>query len=146
MDAKKIIFPVVAGGVALSGIAGAVILLNSNKEESNNTNEDNNKVLNNYNDGEYSAEGEYQSPNGNEKIVISVVLKDSKIDDVFVETEADNPTSQQYQDRFAGGIEKEVVGKHIDNVSVSRVNGSSLTPKGFEVALNEIKLEALKTQ
>ena len=50
--------------------------------------------------------------------------------------------SQQYQSAFIGGIADQVVGKDIDEVSVSRVAGSSLTSGGFMKALAEIKAEA----
>ncbi|WP_447589312.1 hypothetical protein [Microbacterium lacticum] len=41
-----------------------------------------------------------------------------------------------------GGIAGEVVGKDIDDVSVSRVAGSSLTSGGFNDALETIKADA----
>jgi hypothetical protein len=43
---------------------------------------------------------------------------------------------------FIGGIADEVVGKDIDEISVSRVAGSSLTSGGFNDAIEQIKAEA----
>jgi hypothetical protein len=50
--------------------------------------------------------------------------------------------SQDYQSQFIGGIADAVVGKDIDQISVSRVAGSSLTSGGFNDAIETIKSEA----
>ncbi|QPE03797.1 hypothetical protein IT882_10980 [Microbacterium schleiferi] len=67
-------------------------------------------------------------------------------DDVVTEVEVTgNPQareSEQYQSQFIGGIKNEVVGKRLDEVSVSRVSGSSLTSGGFMQAVELIKAEA----
>ncbi|KXK09170.1 MAG: hypothetical protein UZ21_OP11001000228 [Microgenomates bacterium OLB22] len=46
------------------------------------------------------------------------------------------------QGLFAEGYKTQVVGKSIDELKLDVVNGSSLTPKGFEDALQKIKTEA----
>ena len=46
------------------------------------------------------------------------------------------------QGNFKAGFSELVVGKPVDQVSLSVVNGSSLTPKGFMDALAKIKAEA----
>ncbi|KQP27893.1 hypothetical protein ASF38_03500 [Aeromicrobium sp. Leaf272] len=51
-------------------------------------------------------------------------------------------TSKQYQEKFAGGIADEIVGKNIDDIDVSKVAGSSLTSGGFNEAVDQIKSEA----
>ena len=56
--------------------------------------------------------------------------------------DAARPQSRQYQQAFMGGIAGEVVGKDIDDLSVSRVAGSSLTSGGFNDALETIKADA----
>ncbi len=56
--------------------------------------------------------------------------------------DAASPQSRQYQQAFMGGIAGEVVGKDIDDLSVSRVAGSSLTSGGFNDALETIKADA----
>ena len=50
--------------------------------------------------------------------------------------------SQRYQGEFIGGIKDEVVGKKLDEISVSKVAGSSLTSGGFMKAVDTIKTEA----
>jgi hypothetical protein len=55
---------------------------------------------------------------------------------------ATDPTAQQHQGEFIGGIAGVVVGKAIDEIKVSKVSGSSLTSGGFNKAIEEIKAEA----
>lgn len=50
--------------------------------------------------------------------------------------------TEQYQSEFIGGIQDVVVGKNLDDLSVDRVGGSSLTSGGFNAAVAEIRTEA----
>jgi hypothetical protein len=93
-------------------------------------------------DGEYSAKGNYISPNGKEEIDVSITLADDVITAVTVTPDATNPTAIQYQTQFADGISAVVVGKKIDEIDVSRVAGSSLTSGGFNEAVDAIKADA----
>ncbi|MCS5732146.1 hypothetical protein [Herbiconiux daphne] len=95
-----------------------------------------------YADGDYSATGGYVSPNGPEEIDVSVTLAGDVITAVTVTPDATNPTAIQYQTQFADGIAEVVVGKDIDEISVSRVAGSSLTSGGFNEAIDAIKADA----
>jgi uncharacterized protein with FMN-binding domain len=96
-----------------------------------------------YADGEYTADGSYTSPGGQETITVTLTLADGVIEDVVVENpETTNPNSQRYQGEFIDGIAEEVVGVPLDEVSVDRVGGSSLTSGGFEDALETIRDEA----
>jgi uncharacterized protein with FMN-binding domain len=95
-----------------------------------------------YKDGTYTAEGTYSTPESVETISVTVTLADDKITDVEVTGDPQKPESQQYQSQFIGGISTEVVGKDIDQISVSRVAGSSLTSSGFNQAIAEIKQQA----
>lgn len=95
-----------------------------------------------YQDGTYDATGHYTSPAGAEEVDVSVTLKDDVIVSAVFTGKAQNPTSKIMQGRFGDGFEQEVVGKKIDDVSLTVVNGSSLTPKGFMEALATIKAEA----
>jgi hypothetical protein len=63
---------------------------------------------------------------------------------VASEFEADSPNkiSQRLQGMFAEGYQAEVVGKSLDEIDLDVVNGSSLTPKGFMDALDDIKAGA----
>ena len=96
-----------------------------------------------YADGEYTADGSYTSPGGEETISVTITLADGVIEDVVVENpETTNPNSLRYQGEFIAGIAAEVVGVPLDEVSVDRVGGSSLTSGGYEDALETIRDEA----
>jgi uncharacterized protein with FMN-binding domain len=96
-----------------------------------------------YTDGTYTANGEYDSPNGTESLDVTITLADDIVTDVEVVGNGDNPDSKRYQAEFIGGIADVVVGKDIDELSVDRVAGSSLSSTGFKAALQTIKAQAL---
>lgn len=95
-----------------------------------------------YADGIYTADGSYQTPESVEKISVTVTLQDDVITAVSVSGNPQKRESEEYQSKFIGGISSEVVGKSIDEISVSRVAGSSLTSGGFNQAIETIKAEA----
>lgn len=95
-----------------------------------------------YKDGTYSADGNYQSPGGNETIKVTLVLKDGIVTSATVVGTATEGGSKFYQDKFIGGFKQYVVGKSIDAINVTKVSGSSLTPIGFNAALAKIKTQA----
>ena len=95
-----------------------------------------------YVDGTYTAEGTYNTPETVETISVTITLADGTVTAVEVTGDPQRPESRQYQGEFIGGIEGEVVGKHIDEISVSRVAGSSLTSGGFNSAIELIKQQA----
>lgn len=94
------------------------------------------------NDGDYEGEGEYSNPGGQSKVKVELTLADGKIADITVTPEATNGTSKGFQQKFAGGIADEVVGKSLDELDVSKVSGSSLTSLGFNQAIDQIKADA----
>ena len=95
-----------------------------------------------YADGTYTADGSYATPESVETITVTVTLEDDVITDVEVTGNPTKRESEQYQSKFIGGISAEVVGKNIDEISVSRVAGSSLTSGGFNEAIQAITAEA----
>lgn len=95
-----------------------------------------------YADGTYEAEGSYTSPGGNETVGVSLTIEGDVVTAVTVTPESENPTGQQYQERFASGISGEVVGKSLDEIDVTKVSGSSLTSGGFNDAVETIKADA----
>ena len=95
-----------------------------------------------YKDGSYTATGMYQSPAGSENVEISLTLKDDVITSATFVGKAVNPTSIKLQAMFKAGFNSYVVGKKVDDITVTAVNGSSLTPKGFMDALVKIKAQA----
>ena len=95
-----------------------------------------------YADGTYTAEGAYATPESVETISVTVTLECDVITSVEVTGDPQKPESVEYQSRFIGGIADAVVGEDIDQISVSRVAGSSLTSGGFNEAIEAIKAEA----
>ncbi|MGV8851151.1 MAG: FMN-binding protein [Rhodoglobus sp.] len=96
-----------------------------------------------YTDGTYTETGNYTSPNGAEKVDVTLTLESNVITDVTVVGFGESPNSKQFQGEFIGGIADEVVGKNIDELSVDKVAGSSLTSGGFNKAVDAIKADAL---
>ena len=95
-----------------------------------------------YEDGTYTAEGSYATPESVETIVVTVTLEGDVVTSVEVTGDPQKSESEQYQGQFIGGIADVVVGQDIDALSVSRVAGSSLTSGGFNQAIDAIKSEA----
>lgn len=95
-----------------------------------------------YADGTYTASGSYQTPETVETIEVTITLADDIITAVEVSGDPQASESERYQSEFIGGIDDEVVGQNIDDISVDRVAGSSLTSGGFNDAIDAIKDEA----
>ncbi|MGY4540302.1 uncharacterized protein with FMN-binding domain [Arthrobacter sp. UYNi723] len=95
-----------------------------------------------YQDGTYSADGTYVSPNGTETVGVELTLAAGTVTAVNITQHPSNPNTRKFQGEFAGGIAAQVVGKSIDELNVSKVAGSSLTSGGFKQALDKIKAEA----
>lgn len=95
-----------------------------------------------YEDGTYTADGSYQTPETVEKISVTLTLADGVVTDVEVTGDPQAPETEQYQGQFIDGISDVVEGKPIDELDVSRVAGSSLTSGGFNDAVESIKEQA----
>ncbi|TSC70448.1 MAG: hypothetical protein CEO12_382 [Parcubacteria group bacterium Gr01-1014_46] len=95
-----------------------------------------------YKDGTYNSKGSYNSPNGTEQIDVTIVVKSDVITDATVVSLASNPTSKTMQGKFISGIKAEVVGKKLSEVTLTKVSGSSLTPKGWNDAVAKIQAQA----
>ncbi len=96
----------------------------------------------NYKDGSYDVVGDYVSPGGPEQIEVKMTLKDNTIADVEVISKAERPQTKNFQGIFIANYKPLVVGKNINEVHLTKVSGSSLTPKGFDDALEKIKAAA----
>ena len=90
-----------------------------------------------YADGRYTATGEYGSLPSS--IGVSVTLDDEVVTAIEVTPNATDPTSRDYQERFAEAVPERVVGRPIDEVRVGRLAGSSGTPDGFNAAIEKIR-------
>lgn len=95
-----------------------------------------------YADGTYTADGSYATPESVETVSVTITLEDDVVTAVTVEGEPSNRESSDYQSQFIGSIADQVVGVNLDDLSVSRVAGSSLTSTGFNEAIETIKSEA----
>ena len=95
-----------------------------------------------YKDGVYSATGSYISPGGQETIGVSLTLKDDVVVDATATAQATRPESVKYQGKFVSGYKTLVVGKKLAEINLTKVSGSSLTPKGFMDALTKIETQA----
>jgi uncharacterized protein with FMN-binding domain len=95
-----------------------------------------------YADGTYTESGDYQAPSGAETVEVTVTLADNTITDVKVVGDATDAQAKLHQGEFIDGIADVVVGKNIDEISVDKVGGSSLTSGGFNAAISAIKADA----
>lgn len=95
-----------------------------------------------YTDGTYEATGQYATPESVETVDVTLTIAGDTVTAVEVTGDPQAAESKRYQSEFIGGIKDEVVGKKLDEISVSKVAGSSLTSGGFNKAVDEIKSEA----
>lgn len=95
-----------------------------------------------YKDGIYSAQGSYVSPGGPREIGLTITLENGMVTDTTFEGNAEDPQSKRFQGEFGDNYAPLIVGKDIDDVELTKVSGSSLTPKGFTDALEKIKTQA----
>ncbi|MFH0772984.1 MAG: hypothetical protein V1922_01600 [bacterium] len=98
-----------------------------------------------YIDGIYEQIGNYTSPGGPEQIDVKILLKNGVITESEVTPKAERPISKMKQEAFAKSYKTLVVGKNIKDLQLGKIAGSSLTPKGFNDALEKIKAHAHST-
>ena len=95
-----------------------------------------------YRNGTYNVTGNYTSPGGPESIDVTVTLENDIVTEVDVVSNATRPISKEKQGIFIANFEPQVIGKKIDEVKLDKVSSSSLTPKGFNDALEKVKEQA----
>lgn len=95
-----------------------------------------------YKDGVYEQMGDYTSPAGPEQIDVKLTLKNGIITEAEVTPQADKPISKMKQEAFAKEYKTSVVGKDIKDLQLGKIAGASLTPKGFNDAVQKIKAQA----
>jgi len=98
-----------------------------------------------YKDGTYTAQGDYSTHVGPEEITITLTLKDNVITDTQFSSVPNAPMSARYQGMFVDNYKQFVIGKNVNTVHLGKVSGSSLTPIGFNDALEKIKLQAINS-
>lgn len=95
-----------------------------------------------YKDGVYTQMGDYTSPGGAEQIDVKLTLKNGIIMEADITPKADRPISKMKQEAFAKEYKTSVVGKDIKDLQLGKIAGASLTPKGFNDAVEKIKAQA----
>lgn len=95
-----------------------------------------------YRNGTYSVTGNYVSPGGPREVNVMLTLVDGVINEVSAQGTATDATSKRFQGEFVANFKPQVIGKNISEIVLTKVSGSSLTPKGFNDALEKIKAEA----
>lgn len=95
-----------------------------------------------YKNGEYTQSSGYLSPGGTEQIKVKLKIENNIIVDTAVEFKPTESESVTFQQIFARNYKQYVVGKNIDAVRLDKISGASLTPKGFNSALEKIKVQA----
>ena len=151
MTPQRLTYPLAIAGLSLVGaLAGCSASGDAHApaaadpgNETNDTSETN-ETNGTYADGSYSASADYRTPSTTETLDVTVTLDGGIISDVEVVGHGTNPNSKRYQGEFIGGIADVVVGKSIDEISVDKVAGSSLSSGGFNDAIEQIKAEAAR--
>lgn len=93
--------------------------------------------------GSYTVVGAYTSPAGAEEVEVTLEIDEAGVvmaSDVTVL--AENPISKKMQEDFKANYKTEVIGKNITELNLGKVSGSSLTPKGFNDAVDAIEQQA----
>ena len=93
-------------------------------------------------DGTYTAVGDYTAPSGAEHINVTLTLKDNVVVDSTVTAATTQAISLKLQNDFIANYKTMVVGKKISDIKLGKVSGSSLTPIGFNNAVDKIEAEA----
>lgn len=132
----------VAGLIVVAILVGFFYVSKGNTPTNPSKPVENVQVASKYKDGTYTSEGKYLSPGGDESVDVTITIKDDVVTDAKVESNATRPMSVKFQGLFIEGYKTLVVGKKIDEVVLDKVSGSSLTPKGFNDAVEKIKAES----
>jgi uncharacterized protein with FMN-binding domain len=145
MESKKVIIGFTVVAIIGVGAAATGLARNNNAKNTSSDNTPTQQVPSSpasYKDGTYTSEGKYNTPAGVEQIIVSLTVKDGRIEDSTVTAAGTDRESIQYEQRFISGYKTLVVGKSLDEVKVGKVSGSSLTGQGFNAAVEKIKSEA----
>ena len=102
----------------------------------------NSTQISNFKDGTYSSRGIYTTPDNQETIGVTLTIENNIVTEAEVISQGVLSTSKNFQAEFISGYKPMVVGKNINDLKLTKVAGSSLTPKGFNDALAKIKDQA----
>ena len=138
---------VIVAIIVIALFAGGVLYFRRNQSETvaetpNNTNSSQQVQGKIYRNGTYQVVGNYISPGGPESIGVTLVLEGDKVADATVVSNATLPASKMMQEDFIANFKAQVIGMDLSTLNLTKVSGSSLTPKGFNDAVAEIKTQA----
>lgn len=118
------------------------ITANSSNNAASTSNSTSSTTTNTYKDGTYTAKASFAVPHGSNSITVNATIKNNIITAVTTTHTPQEQESQMYDTWFDNAMTAKVVGKAIDQISLSRVGGASLTTSGFNSALENIKSQA----
>jgi hypothetical protein len=96
-----------------------------------------------YMDGTYSTVSNYNTPAGVEELGVSITVKNDIVTAVNISNMGKDEVSVKLQNLFIDGVGSLVNGIALSEISdLGPVNGSSLTPMGFNKALATLKADA----
>jgi uncharacterized protein with FMN-binding domain len=95
-----------------------------------------------YRDGTYTATSSYRTPGGTQSIRVTLVISGGTIVDSTVTGLASGKTSQAFQQDFIANYQPFVTGRKLDQLNLTKVSSSSLTPNGFNRAVANIQGQA----
>jgi uncharacterized protein with FMN-binding domain len=139
---SKTAVALVAGLTLVGALAGCSTAAESVTEPDSGTGSEGSTDNGTDSGGTDSGTGTGAGSYGTETLDVTITLQDDAITAVEVVGHGGSPNTVRFQGEFAGGIAAAVVGKRIDEISVSKIAGSSLASGGFNAAVEQIKADA----
>jgi hypothetical protein len=99
-------------------------------------------VTSKFRDGTYTASGSYRTPGGTQSIIVTLTISKDIITRSSVTENAQGNTSEAFQGDFIANYQPLVIGRQLDQLSLTKVSSSSLTPNGFNRAVDSIEGQA----
>lgn len=96
----------------------------------------------NYMNGIYTVLQKYTVEGKQDSITVQLTIQNDYASDLTDTYTYSSTKSKSYQDSFESKIRSLIVGKAINNISVSRVGGASVTTDAFNQAFSQIKNNA----
>jgi hypothetical protein len=95
-----------------------------------------------FRNGTYTATGTYRTPGGNESIRVTLTISNDVVTNSTVTSLAQGNTTKAFQQDFIANYRSLVVGRQLDQLNLTKVSSSSLTPNGFNRATDTIEGQA----
>ncbi len=95
-----------------------------------------------YKNGTYTATGSYDSPGGYDQLGVTLTIQNDVITKSSLNMMPGDGRSARYEQMFSDNYLPLVIGKNLSGLNLGKVSRSSLTPQGFNDALNQIRSQA----